>query len=102
MLAESCLRTGTTPIGSIAGNYQEAPPSPPFKAASVGGQAGCSPTVQKFHVRDVNKSTVADLARMEEHLDRRKQEAFVALSLCTGTLIACFGIALGMLLARPT
>jgi hypothetical protein len=44
----------------------------------------------------VNKSAVADLSRMED-LDRRKQEALVAVSLCTGTLIACFSIALAML-----
>jgi hypothetical protein len=36
------------------------------------------------------------VVRMEE-LDRRKQEALVAVSLCTGTLIACFSIALALL-----
>jgi hypothetical protein len=34
--------------------------------------------------------------RMEE-LDRRKEEALVAVTLCTGTLIACFSIALALL-----
>ena len=29
-----------------------------------------------------------------ENLDRRKQEALVAVSLCTGMLITCFSIAL--------
>lgn len=32
-----------------------------------------------------------------EELDRRKNEALVAVTLCTGTLIACFGIVLAML-----
>jgi hypothetical protein len=31
-----------------------------------------------------------------EELDRRKNEALVAVTLCTGTLIACFGIALAL------
>jgi hypothetical protein len=44
----------------------------------------------------MNKSPAAGLARMEE-LDRRKEEALVAVSLCTGMLIACFGIALALL-----
>jgi hypothetical protein len=35
-------------------------------------------------------------SRMEE-LDRRKEEALVAVALCTGTLIACFGITLALL-----
>jgi len=44
----------------------------------------------------LNKRTRTDLVRMEE-LDRRKEEALIAVSLCTGTLIACFGIALALL-----
>jgi hypothetical protein len=32
-----------------------------------------------------------------ERVDRRKEEALVAVTLCTGTLIACFGIALALL-----
>jgi len=32
-----------------------------------------------------------------EEFDRRKEEALIAVSLCTGTLIACFGIALALL-----
>lgn len=32
-----------------------------------------------------------------EELDRRKNEALVAVTLCTGTLIACLGIVLAML-----
>ena len=44
----------------------------------------------------MNKSAVADLARMDD-LDKRKQEALVAVSLCTGTLIACFAVALALL-----
>ena len=35
-----------------------------------------------------------------EELDRRKEEALIAVSLCTGTLIACFGIALALLGGR--
>jgi hypothetical protein len=32
-----------------------------------------------------------------EELDKRKEEALVAVSLCTATLIACFGLALALL-----
>jgi len=32
-----------------------------------------------------------------EELDRRKDEALIAMSLCTAMLIACFGLALAML-----
>ena len=37
-----------------------------------------------------------ELSAMEE-LDRRKEETLVAVSLCTGTLIACFSLALALL-----
>ena len=32
-----------------------------------------------------------------EQLDKRKNVALVALALCTGTLITCFGIALALI-----
>ena len=38
-----------------------------------------------------------ELDRRKGGLDRRKGEALVAVTLCTGTLIACFGIALALL-----
>ena len=44
----------------------------------------------------MNKRAARDLARMED-LDRRKEEALVAVSLCTGALIALFSIALSLL-----
>ena len=32
-----------------------------------------------------------------EDLDKRKNEALVAVALCTGTLIACFGVAFALI-----
>ena len=46
--------------------------------------------------RRLKKPRLIGVVRMED-LDRRKEEALVAVSLCTGTLIACFSIALALL-----
>ena len=42
-------------------------------------------------------SRMEELDRRKGELDRRKGEAVVAVTLCTGALIACFGIALALL-----
>jgi len=44
----------------------------------------------------LHPSNIRESSVMEE-LDRRKEEALVAMSLCTGTLIACFSIAFALL-----
>ena len=48
-------------------------------------------------LRDLKVVRMEELDRRKGELDRRKGEAVVAVTLCTGTLIACFGIALALL-----
>ena len=48
-------------------------------------------------LRDLKVVRMEELDRRKGELDRRKGEALVAVTLCTGTLIACFGIALALL-----
>ena len=48
-------------------------------------------------LRDLKVVRMEELDRRKGELDRRKGEAVVAVTLCTGTLIACIGIALALL-----
>ena len=51
-------------------------------------------------ITDFFIGTVQNCLRLEaimEDLDKRKNEALVAVALCTGTLIVCFGVAFALI-----